>query len=130
MDANDLALYVGDNVKEIMKQYKVTNPQMAELLNLSVSQIKKIRNGKSLLEVQHGIVICKKYNINMERLYAVRMDIPLFKGEDKEEVDMSFEDTAQNLLLMINQVEDSYQRRRMFTYMNELLLREQLKRMN
>ena len=130
MDANDLALYVGDNVKEIMKQYKVTNPQMAELLNLSVSQIKKIRNGKSLLEVQHGIVICKKYNINMERLYAVRMDIPLFKGEGNEAVDMSFEDTAQNLLLMINQVEDSYQRRRMFTYMNELLLREQLKRMN
>ena len=126
---NDLAVYVGDNVKQIMQRKHITNPEMAKLLNLSVSQIKKIRKGDSLLEIQHGMVICREFHVNMERLYPVDLNLPLFKTEDGEAGKQSFEDVAQTAMLMINDATESDERRRMFAYLNELTNREQLKYM-
>ena len=60
-----------------MEKNKIKNPEMAELLNLSVAQVKRIKKGKSLLKAEHAWIICKKYGISMEHLYNLRMDIEL-----------------------------------------------------
>ena len=60
---------VGENLRTIMEKNKIKNPEMAELLNLSVAQVKRIKKGTSLLKAEHAWIICKKYGICIQCLY-------------------------------------------------------------
>ena len=69
----DFSALVGENLRTIMDKNKIKNLEMAELLNLSVAQVKRIKKGTSLVKAEHAWIICKKYDVSMDRLYNLRM---------------------------------------------------------
>lgn len=127
---------VGNNLRTIMEKKKIKNPEMAELLNLSVAQVKRIKKGTSLLKAEHAWIICKKYKISMDRLYNLRMDIELVPTADSwgDEVgvikDITIEDSMQNVVVLIDQAHSKSEKKRLYKYAERVLRNEGLKLMD
>lgn len=127
---------VGNNLRTIMEKKKIKNPEMAELLNLSVAQVKRIKKGTSLLKAEHAWIICKKYKISMDRLYNLRMDIELVPTADSwgDEVgvikDITIEDSMQNVVVLIDQAHLKSEKKRLYKYAERVLRNEGLKLMD
>ena len=127
---------VGNNLRTIMEKKKIKNPEMAELLNLSVAQVKRIKKGTSLLKAEHAWIICKKYKISMDRLYNLRMDIELVPTVDSwgDEVgvikDITIEDSMQNVVVLIDQAHSKSEKKRLYKYAERVLRNEGLKLMD
>jgi len=127
---------VGNNLKVLMEKKKIKNPEMAELLNLSVAQVKRIKKGTSLLRAEHAWIICKQYGISMDRLYNLRMDIELIPPADSwgDEAgligEISIEDSMQNVVVLIDQAETKSEKKRLYKYAERVLRNEGLKLMD
>ena len=127
---------VGNNLRSIMEKKKIKNPEMAELLNLSVAQVKSIKKGTSLLKAEHAWIICKKYKISMDRLYNLRMDIELVPTADSwgDEVgvikEITIEDSMQNVVVLIDQAHSKSEKKRLYKYAERVLRNEGLKLMD
>lgn len=121
---------VGENLRTIMEKNKIKNPEMAELLNLSVAQVKRIKKGTSLLKAEHAWIICKKYDISMDRLYNLRMDIELIPETDSwgDEVGkikgITIEDSMQNVVVLIDQAPTKSEKKRLYKYAERVLRKE------
>jgi len=121
---------VGNNIRTLMKKKKIKNVEMAELLNLSVAQVKRIKNGTSLLKAEHAWIICKKYHISMDRLYNLRMDIELIQetdswGDAVEKIkSVTIEDSMQNVVVLIDQAETRSEKKRLYKYAERILRNE------
>ena len=127
---------VGNNLRSIMEKKKIKNPEMAELLNLSVAQVKRIKKGTSLLKAEHAWIICKKYKISMDRLYNLRMDIELVPTADSwgDEggviKEITIEDSMQNVVVLIDQAHSKSEKKRLYKYAERVLRNEGLKLMD
>lgn len=121
---------VGENLRIIMEKNMIKNPEMAELLNLSVAQVKRIKKGTSLLKAEHAWIICKKYGISMDRLYNLRMDIELIPtaeswGDDVGMMrEITIEDSMQNVVVLIDQAPTKSEKKRLYKYAERVLRKE------
>ena len=127
---DNFSALVGENIRTIMDKNKIKNPEMAELLNLSVAQVKRIKRGTSLLKAEHAWIICKKYDVSMDRLYNLRMDIELIPtaeswGDDVGITrEITIEDSMQNVVVLIDQAPTKSEKKRLFKYAERVLSKE------
>ena len=127
---DNFSALVGENLRTIMDKNKIKNPEMAELLNLSVAQVKRIKKGTSLLKAEHAWIICKKYDVSMDRLYNLRMDIELIPtaeswGDDVGITrEITIEDSMQNVVVLIDQAPTKSEKKRLFKYAERVLSKE------
>lgn len=127
---DNFSALVGENIRTIMDKNKIKNPEMAELLNLSVAQVKRIKKGTSLLKAEHAWIICKKYDVSMDRLYNLRMDIELIPtaeswGDDVGITrEITIEDSMQNVVVLIDQAPTKSEKKRLFKYAERVLSKE------
>jgi len=121
---------VGNNLRTLMEKKNIKNPEMADLLNLSVAQVKRIKKGTSLLKAEHAWIICKKYGISMDRLYNLRMDIELIPtteswGDEVGKIKgITIEDSMQNVVVLIDQAETKSEKKRLYKYAEKVLRKE------
>ena len=59
---------VGNRIKEIRDKNKVTQVELAKLLNTSQSTISAYESGKTLILTAFAVQICKKYKVSLDYL--------------------------------------------------------------
>lgn len=59
---------IGNNLKKILKYKKITQKQLADMLNTSQSTISAYINGKTLILTAFVYQIAKKYNVSIDKI--------------------------------------------------------------
>lgn len=133
---DNFSALVGNNLRVLMEKRNIKNPEMAQLLNLSVAQVKRIKSGTSLLKAEHAWIICKQYGVSMDRLYNLRLDIELIPnassrgGEAESVTGITIEDSMQNVVVLIDQADTKAEKKRLYKYAEKVLRKEGLKLMD
>lgn len=73
----------GKRIKELRKENKMTQAQLAQQLMLSVDSISNIENGKTTCMPEYVMIICQIFNVSTDYLYF---------GKRKELYDNNIED--------------------------------------
>lgn len=61
-------IVIGNNIKQLRTQYKLTNRELADILNTTSSTISAYETGKNIILTAFAIELCKKYNISLDEL--------------------------------------------------------------
>ena len=64
----------GQRLLEIRKLHKETQPDLAELLNLSRSRISEMENGKNTTTIENFALICEHYKVSANYLLGLSDD--------------------------------------------------------
>ena len=59
---------IGNKIKELRKELKLTQKDLADLVNTSQSTISAYESGKTLIIIAFAYQICKHYNISLDWL--------------------------------------------------------------
>ncbi|MBR5232247.1 MAG: helix-turn-helix transcriptional regulator [Clostridia bacterium] len=73
---------IGERLKEIRKDHKHTQQQLAELLKVSVSTVQSWEQDKSDPSHELLVAICRMYSASSDFLLGLTDDDPLFRKDD------------------------------------------------
>lgn len=59
---------IGNNLKKLREDNKITNRELAEILNTTSSTISAYETGKNIILTAFALELCKKYKISLDEL--------------------------------------------------------------